>query len=157
MPGPLLPEDLQGRLDLHQRRHQVGLDRRLVGPELAGAQRSALADTGVDDDAIQTTELTGQIGEHLRHLLVIVDVELGNRDRDIRIALREFGFQLLQPVDAASAQRQIPALGGERPGHPGTQPGACAGDENPLPGHFSSLDILRSASTLPPVWHPGQY
>ena len=163
MPGPLLVEHLQRGFDLDQGGHQIGFDGRLVGPQLAGSQRRALADAGVDDHAVDAAERVGQLREHLRHLVVVVDVQRGDRDFDVRIALREFGFQLVEPVGAAGAQRQVAALGGERAGHPGAQAGTGTGDEDSSGessgqhSYFSSRDIRRSASTLPPVWQVGQY
>ena len=88
------------------------------------------------------------------------------------ILLREFGFQLVEPVGTTSAERQVAPFGGERARHPGAQAGTGAGDEDLLASHpgsistrvksrpigyLSSRDIRRSASTLPPVWHVGQY
>ena len=106
---------------------------------------------GVDDHPVQPTESVGQCLEHNRHPVMVVDVEFGDGDRDIRIALQQFVFEFFEPVDTPGAQREVATLGGEGTGHPRTQSGAGTGDENPLSPHLSNLDILRSASTLPPV------
>jgi hypothetical protein len=110
-------EHLQRGLYLNQRRDEIGLDGRLVCPQLARAQRGALADAGVDDDAVDAAEFVGQRGEHLGHLLVVVDVELGDGHGDGREALRQLGLELVEPVHAAGAQRQVAPHGRERPGH----------------------------------------
>ena len=107
-------------------------------------------------------ELVGQLGEHLRHLLVVVDVERGDRDGDAGMPLEQFGLELVEPVGAAGAQRQVTALRGERAGHARAQARARTGDQDLLPSHrrqpyLSSRDSRRSASTLPPVWQVGQY
>ncbi len=147
MPGPLLLEHLQRGFDLHQGRNQIGFDGRLVGPQLARPQRRALADTGVDDHPVDAAERVGQFREHLRHLLVVVDVQRGDGDLDARILLRKFGFELVEPVGAAGAQRQVTPLGGERAGHAGAQAGAGAGDEDLLPSHRAQHMLLRADAT----------
>jgi hypothetical protein len=83
-----LGEHLQRRFDLHQRGHQVGLDGRFVGPQLAGTHRGALANPRVNDDAVDTAEFIAQFGKYLRHLLVVVDIQRGDRDVDAWILLR---------------------------------------------------------------------
>ena len=143
MPRAGLLEHLQRRFDLHQRRHQVGLDGRLVGPQLARTQRGALADAGVDDDAVDAAEFVGQLGEHLRHLLVVVDVQCGDRDLDAGVTVAQFGLQLVETVGATGAQRQVTALGGECAGHARAQAGTRAGDEDLL--RFESPLRLRVA------------
>jgi len=45
-----------------------------------------------DDDAIDAAELVGELREHLRHLLVVVDVERGDRDGDAGMTLDQFGL-----------------------------------------------------------------
>ena len=117
MPAAGRLEHLDRGLDLHQCRNEIGLDGGLVGPQLARSERRALADAGVDDDAVDAAEFVGELGEHLGHLLVVVDVERSDRDRDAGMALEQFGLQLVEPVDAAGAQRQVTALGGELAGH----------------------------------------
>jgi hypothetical protein len=49
---------------------------------LAGAQPGALADAGVDDDAVDATQFVAKFGEYLRHLLVVVDVQRRDSDLD---------------------------------------------------------------------------
>ena len=121
-PQPDCLEHLDRGLDLHKRRNEIRLDGGLVGPQLARAERRALADAGVDDHAVDPAELVGQLGEHLRHLLVVVDVERGDGDRDAGVTLEQFGLELVEPVGAAGAQRQVTALGGELRG-PCPRPG----------------------------------
>src|SRR5205823_317397 len=138
--------------------YQIRLDRGLVGPQLARSQRRALADARVDHDAVDAAEFVGKLSEHLRHLLVIVDVQRGDRDGDAGMSFEQFRLQFIQPVGAPSAQRQVAALRGEYAGHAGTQARRGTGDQDLLPSHglrayLSSRDSLRSASTLPPVWH----
>jgi len=54
--------------------------------------------------------------KHLRHLLVVIDVERGDRDGDAGMTLEQFGLQLVEPVGAAGTQRQVTALRGETRG-----------------------------------------
>ena len=147
MPGPLVLEHLQCGFDLDQGRNEIGFDGRLVGPQLARSQPRALADTGVDDHPVDAAECVGQFREHLRHLVVVVDVQRRDRDFDIRIPLCEFGFKLVEPVGAAGAQRQVPPLGGERAGHSGAQAGTRTGDENLLPSHSRSIATSAGATS----------
>ena len=93
----------------------------LLAHSLPDAERRALADARVDDDAVDAAELVGELGEHLRHLLVVVDVQRGDRDGDAGMTLEQFGLELVEPVGAAGAQRQVAALRGERAGHAGAQ------------------------------------
>ncbi len=51
--------------------------------------------------------------------VVVVDVQRGYGDVDVRIALREFSFEFLEPFGTTGAQGQVTALGGERAGHSG--------------------------------------
>jgi hypothetical protein len=99
---------------LDQGGHQVGFDGRLIGPQLAGSQPRAFADAGVDDHPVDPAQGVGQLREHLRHLLVIVDVKFGNGDLDVRIPLRELGFELVEPVGTTGAQRQVSSFRRER-------------------------------------------
>jgi len=109
-----------------------------------------------------------ELGEHLGDGLVVIDVQCRDRDPDIRILLRKIGFELIEPIDATGTQRKIATPSGERTRHPGAEAGTRTGDEDRLPSHpgsisttdagyLSSRDIRLSASTLPPVWHVGQY
>ena len=139
MPRSALVEHLQRGLDLHERGHQVGLDGRLVGPQLARAQLGTLADTGVDNDAIDAAEFVRQLTEHLRDLFVVVDVQLRDRNLDTWILLRQFGFQLVEAVGAPGAQRQVAALGGEGARHAGAQAGTGTCDEDLLASHLGSI------------------
>ncbi|BBZ64566.1 hypothetical protein MMON_58670 [Mycolicibacterium monacense] len=41
---------------------------------------------------------------------MVVDVEFGHCDGDLRIPLRQFGFEFVETVDAAGAQRQVTPL-----------------------------------------------
>ena len=126
-------------LDLHQRGNEIGLDGGLVCPQLARPQRRTLADAGVDDDAVDPAEFVGQFGEHLGHLLVVVDVESRDGDVDAGVPLEQLGLELVEPVGATGAQRQVAALGGERASHTGAQTRARAGDEDLLPSHPCSV------------------
>ena len=103
--------------------------------------RAPFADAGVDNDTVDAAQLVAQLGEHLRHLVVVVDVELRHRNRDRRILLRQFGFQLFEAVGSSGAQRQVAAFGGESAGHAGAEAGTCSGDEDFLAGHSGSISI----------------
>ena len=83
----------------------------LLAHSLPAAERAALADARVDDDAVDATQLVGQLGEHLRHLLVVVDVERGHGHRDAGMRGRQLGLQFVELVDAAGTQREVTALG----------------------------------------------
>jgi hypothetical protein len=126
---------------LHKRRNEIRLNGGFVGPQLACAEASALADPGVDDDAVDPAEFIGQLGEHLRHLLVVVDVQRRYRNRDAGIPLEQFGLELIEPVRAAGAERQVAALRGELAGHARAQTRARASDQDLLPSHRHSLSI----------------
>jgi hypothetical protein len=84
---------------------------------------------------VDATQRVGQVREDFRHLVVVVDVQRSYCDLDVRIALREFGPELLESLGATGAQREVAALGGERAGHPGTQARAGSGDEDFLSSH----------------------
>ena len=89
--------------------------------------------------AVDSAEFVGELGEHLRHLLVVVDVQGGDRDGDAGVTLEQFGLELVEPVGAAGAQRQVAALRGECAGHTRAQARARAGDQDLLPSHRHSL------------------
>ncbi len=84
----------------------------------------------------------GQFGEHLRHLLVVVDVERGDGHGDARMPLDQFRLQFVEAVDATGAQRQIASLGGERPGHARAETGAGTRDQDLLPSHPDRLSMM---------------
>ena len=134
-----LLEHLDRGLDLHQRRNEIRLDRRLVGPQLARPQRRTLADACVDDDAVDAAQLVGELGEHLRHLFVVVDVERCDGDGDAGMTLEQFGPQLVEPVGAPRAQGQVTPLGGECAGHARAQAGAGTRNQDFLPSHPDRL------------------
>ena len=71
--------------------------------------------------------------------VVVGDVEFGDSHPDAGVALLEFVAQFDEPVEASGAQREVAALGGEDACHPGAQPRARPGDEDPLPGHRCSV------------------
>ena len=135
-------EHLDGGFDLHQRGDEVGFDGLLVGVQLAGAQRRALADARVDDDAVDAAQLVLQLGEHLRHLLVVVDVECRDGDGDAGVPLGQLGLQLIEAVEATGAQRKVAALGGECAGHARAEAGAGTGDQDLLPSHPDSVGMM---------------
>ena len=76
--------------------------------------------------AVDPAQFVGELGEHLRHLLVVVDVQGGDRHRDAGVTLEQLGFELVEPVGAAGAQRQVAALRGECAGHARAQARADA-------------------------------
>ena len=53
----------------------------LFAHSLPEPSRRSVADAGVDDDAVDAAELIAEFGEDLRHLLVVPDVQRGDRDR----------------------------------------------------------------------------
>ena len=109
----------------------------LLAHSLPEPERGALADAGVDDDAVDTAEFVAQLGEHLRHLFVVVDVQCGDRDADAGVPGREFGLEFVETVGATGAQREVTALGGECAGHAGAEAGTGAGDQDLLAGRRS--------------------
>ncbi len=60
--------------------------------------------------------------EDLEHLTVVVHVQGLDAHRDGRIDAFQLRLQGFQPVQAAGAQRQIAALGGEQPAMPAPRP-----------------------------------
>ena len=84
----------------------------------------------------------GQLGEHLGHLFVVVDVEGGNGDVDVGVPLGELRLELVEAVDATGAQRQVAALGGEFAGHACAETGAGTRDQDLLPSHPDSVGMM---------------
>ncbi len=76
----LRPEDGHRRLDLREGADQVGLDGLDVGVGATGAQRGALAEAGVDDDAVESTQSVREVVEHDGTRSVVDDVEIGDLD-----------------------------------------------------------------------------
>ena len=83
-----------------------------------------------------------ELGEHLRHLFVVVDVKRGDRDGDAGMTFEQFGPQFVEPVGASRAQRQVAPLGRERAGHARTEARARAGNQDLLPSHPDSLSMM---------------
>jgi len=113
----------------------------LVGPQLARPQRRTLADPGVDDDCGRRPPSSSESAANtFRHLLVVVDVECGDRD-----------------VDPGGDARPV------RPS--ARRAGRCGG--RTTPGHGPSRrtvgPCMRPGPTTPPVirifWrgHPSAY
>ena len=71
---------------------------------------------------------------------MVVDVQRGDRDGDAGVTLEQFGFELVEAVGAAGAQRQVAALLGEYAGHTRTQARRRTGDQDLLPSHRHSLN-----------------
>ena len=90
MPRILRPKNLQRRLALRQRGHEIGLGRLQVGVEVAGAQRSALAHAGIYDNAVEGTQVIFEGPEYLKDLFVVIYVEGAHEDLDVGMG----GFQL---------------------------------------------------------------
>ena len=115
----------------------------LLAHSLPDAQRRALADACVDDDAVDTAKLVFQFGEHLRHLVVVVDVERRDGHGDAGVPLGQLGPELVEPVQASRAQREVAALGGECPGHTRAEAGAGARDQDLLASHPDSVSMME--------------
>ena len=69
-------EDRGRRLGLGERADDVGLGRLAVGVETPGAQRLALAEAGVDDDAVEPAELVAELLEDAEDGVVVGDVNI---------------------------------------------------------------------------------
>ncbi|HYJ08422.1 MAG TPA: hypothetical protein VEX18_05420 [Polyangiaceae bacterium] len=82
-------EDLESRLALGEGRNEVGLGSLPIRAEVSGAQWLPLAETGVDDDAVESTEIVAEGLEHLENPIVFVHVERANEHMDIRIYREE--------------------------------------------------------------------
>lgn len=130
MASPALVEVFHRCLALRQGRDEVGLGGLLVGMELARTDAPALADPGVDDDAIEPTEIGDGLLEHREHLVVVVDVELVHHHLDVWVRCEQLDLERLKPVDTTSREREVVALCGEDAGHACTEAGACTGDQN---------------------------
>src|SRR6185503_15382526 len=154
-------EHLDRSLDLHQCRNEIRLNGDLVCPQLARPQRRTLTDARVDDDPVDSAEFVGELGKHLRYLLMVVDVQRGDRDGDAGVTLEQFGFELSRrSVRRAHSARSRPFSANTR-AIPAPRP-----DDAPVirifcrvigTAYLSSRDSRRSAKTLPPVWQVGQY
>src|SRR3546814_16863602 len=84
---------------------KVGFGSLAVGVEIAGAKWLALAEPGVDDDAIDTAEVVAKGAKDFEHLIVVQHVERANFDTDARLRSDQFGLELVEPFGAARAQQ----------------------------------------------------
>jgi hypothetical protein len=131
--GPLVAEDPGGRLALGQRGDEVDPRAVQVGAEAAGADRPALAAAGVDDHPVQRAQVGAEGVEHLEDPGMVGHVQLPDPHGDAGMGGQQLVAQAFQGVQAAGAERQVAAAGGELPGHLGAQAGAGAGDQDVAP------------------------
>ncbi len=142
VPGALRAEDLHRRLALGVRAEHVRVQDGAVGRRLAGADRRALADAGVDDEPVQPAQSRGEVGDDGRDRLGVVDVHRGHLDPDPGVGGEQFLLQARQPVDPAGGEGEVAAHGGEPAGHALTEPGAGAGDQDALTGGVRHRDSM---------------
>src|SRR3546814_20535388 len=72
-------EDLHCRFALRERCDEVGFGSLAVGVEIAGAKWLALAEPGVDDDAIDTAEVVAKGAKDFEHMLEVKHVRSDKR------------------------------------------------------------------------------
>ncbi len=90
------PEHLECCFGLYQCSHQVGLNDRRVDPQTARPQWCSLAQSGVDDYAIDPAQRIAERAEYFGNAFVVVYVQTRDGDSDIRISFRQTIFQLIQ-------------------------------------------------------------
>src|SRR3546814_6137173 len=98
-------EDLHCRFALRERCDKVGFGSLAVGVEIAGAKWLALAEPGVDDDAIDTAEVVAKGAKDFEHLIVVQHVERANFDTDARMRSEQFGLELVEPFGDRKSTR----------------------------------------------------
>lgn len=130
--GLALVEVLHRCLALGQRGDEVGLRGLLVGVELARTDPTTLAEPGVDDHAVEATEVDDRLLEHGEDLVVVVDVQGVHDDLNVGVGGQQLVPQSLQPVDPAGRQCEVVTLGRQDPRHAGAEARARAGDEDVL-------------------------
>ena len=130
MTGLGLAEQLQRGFALGEGGDEIGFGGLAVGVKIAGAQRLALAQAGVDDDAVQPTQFFIEGAEDFEDLIVVADIQRLDGHGDAGVGGFQFGLQRFQPVRAPRAQRQVAALCGELAGHLLAQSRAGAGDQD---------------------------
>jgi hypothetical protein len=101
VPAPLRAKVLHRGLDLGERCDEVRLHDRAVAREVAGPDRLARADAGVDDHAIERRVL----GEHPEHRVVIGDVQRRDVDAAGRVLGADLVAQLFEALDAPGGER----------------------------------------------------
>ena len=101
----------------------------LVGVEAARAERLALAEAGVDDDAVEAAELVAELVEHPEDGVVVGDVERLDDDAAVGVGGGDLGGELGEAVRTTRAEGEVVAERGELAGHLGPEPAAGAGDE----------------------------
>jgi hypothetical protein len=131
--GALLAEDPGGGLDLGGGRDEVDLEGLAVGVEPAGADPLPLAEPGVHNHPVEGPQFGAELLEDGEHAVVVGDVEGARDDLDPRVRRRQLGGQLLEPLGAPRAQREVAPLRREPAGHAFAQPAAGAGDQDVLP------------------------
>ncbi len=148
--GALGAEDRGGRLGLGQRADEVCLGGLLVGIEAPGAERLALAEAGVDDDAVDAAELVPELVEHPEDGVVVGDVERLDGDATARVGSGDLGGELGEAVGTTRAEGEVvaqqaaswPARNGPR----SPSPNGKTGDKL---AHFADVTLaLRTSSDL---------
>ena len=81
----------------------------LVGVEAPGAERLALAEAGVDDDAVEAAELVAELVEHPEDGVVVVDVERLDDDAAVGVGGGDLGGELGEAVRTTRAEGEVVA------------------------------------------------
>ena len=134
---------LQRRLALRERGDEVRHRRLAVGVEPAGADLRALAEPGVDDRRGRGRRVRRRArAKTLNTASLSFTSSARTATVAIGCAAADSARSVLEPVEAACAQREVAALRGELAGHLGAEAGARAGDQDALPR--SGAHELRS-------------
>ena len=136
-PGPFPSKMMEATL--RERGDEVGHRRLLVGVVPTGAERRALAETGVDDHPVERAELGRELLEHPEDRVVVGDVESLDLDPAVGVLRGEVGRELVEPVGTPRAQRQVVAEGRELARHLLAQPRARPGDQDGPLAHSASF------------------
>src|SRR5699024_7247998 len=134
-------QDLHGRLSLVEGADHVDHRGLAVRMRLPGTDRRPLAQSGIEDEAVDAAELGVQVAERLLHRVAVGDIEgtYGHADRRIRrLQLRP---QDLEAIQSPGTQCEILPLRCPPAGHALAESGTGAGDEDGVAiGHGLSSD-----------------
>ncbi len=150
MPVLLGAEDRHRRLDLRQSGDEIRLQGGEVVLESTRPQRFALADAGVDDHSVHSTQIGGEGVEHFVHRGMVVHIQGPHEHPASGVCRGQLRGQGLEAIGAASTQRQGRAAGGEfaREAHPQSGTGAGDQDLRPLHQRTPRTSLLSIAQNL---------
>jgi hypothetical protein len=110
-------------------------------------------DAGGGDHDVDRAEVLGDVGEDLLLGVEVADVD--GPSAGVALAAHP-GGEGLDPVGGQIEQRDVGAVGAQRPGQAGAEAAACSGDRDGLAGqvepHRASFRAMTTLPWLRPAW-----